>query len=130
MGEVGGFMSKLPLPKHEKESVENLLAILKKAEKPSAEVIELKLKKESFRELVSLVELLVGDDDLSPADAGKIAKVSRPVIMHLLETGVLKGYPVKSQWRIKRDSVLKYIEDRENFGKAMQEMDELGYGMD
>lgn len=123
-------MPKLPLPKEEQESAKGLLALLKGAEKPSAEVIELKLRRESFHELVGLVELLVGEDDLSPADAGILAKVSRPVIMHLLETGVLKGYPVKSQWRIKRDSVLKYIEERENFAKAMQKMDELGYGMD
>ncbi|MBX3041381.1 MAG: helix-turn-helix domain-containing protein [Bdellovibrionaceae bacterium] len=123
-------MSKLPLPKQEKESAEGLLALLKKAEKPMADVIELKLKKESFHELVGLVELLVGDDDLSPADAGKLAKVSRPVIIHLLETGILKGYPVKSQWRIKRDSLMKYIEERESFAKSMQKLDELGYGMD
>lgn len=123
-------MSKLPLPKHEQESAEDLLDLLKRAEKPSGEVVELKLKKESFHQLVGLVELLVSDDDLSPADAGKLAKVSRPVIMHLLETGVLKGYPVKSQWRIKRDSLMKYVEEREDFAKAMQKMDELGYGMD
>ena len=123
-------MSKLPLPKDEQESARGLLALLKKAERPSAEVIELKLRKDSFHELVGLMEMLLGEEDLSPADAGRLAKVSRPVIMHLLETGVLRGYPVKSQWRIKRDSLMKYIDEREDFAKAMQKMDEQGYGMD
>jgi len=122
-------MSKLRLPQDNIDRAKGLLALLKTADKPSADVIELKLEKESFHELVGLVELLAGEDDLSPADAGKLARVSRPVIMHLLETGMLKGYPVKSQWRIKRDSVLKYLEDREKFAKVMQNMDEQGFGI-
>jgi excisionase family DNA binding protein len=82
------------------------------------------------------VELLLGakpivlEEDLSPAKAGEIAQISRPIIMHLLKVGKLKGYPVGSQMRIKKDSLLKYLEEREAFSETMAEMDKAGLGID
>lgn len=128
------LMSRLLIPKDKEQKMRSLLAALKGAEKQSAQVIE--IKRESVHELAHFLEealeseALIVEEDLSPAEAGNLAGVSRPVIMHLLETGVLKGYPVKSQWRVKRDSLLKYIEERENLGKVMREMDEQGFGLD
>jgi excisionase family DNA binding protein len=73
---------------------------------------------------------VVIEDDLSPAEAGEIAKVSKPMMLHYLKTGKINGYLVGTHWRVKRDSLLKFIDDRESFSKAMSDMDKAGFGLD
>jgi hypothetical protein len=126
-------MSRPLLSKEKEAHVKGLIDLLQSTEKTTDEVVE--IKRSSFLDLVGLAKLILSEkpivieEDLSPADAGDIANVSRPVIMHLYETGVLKGYPVKSQIRIKRESLMKYIEDRESFAVATRELDKKGYGI-
>jgi excisionase family DNA binding protein len=55
------------------------------------------------------------EDDLSSAEACEIAKVSKPMMLHYLKVGKINGYQVGSHWRVKKDSLLKFIEDRESF---------------
>ena len=127
-------MSRLFMTTDKEKKVQGLLAILKVAESQSKDVVE--IKKASIHELAGLVELLleqkpvVLEKDLSPSEAGEIAQISRPVVMHLMKTGTLVGYAVGTHWRIKKDSLLKYMEERESFSKAMGEMDKDGFGLD
>ena len=60
-----------------------------------------------------------------------MAGVSRSLIFHLLKAGKLEGYPigVGKHWRVKRDSLLKYIEEREEITNAFGEMDKAGFGL-
>lgn len=133
-GYRGGFMSRLLITKEKEEKVQNLLALLKGAEKQPKEVVE--IKKSSLHELVGLVELLLDEkaivleDDLSPTEAGEIAGISRPSVMHMLKDGRLKGYEVGTHWRITKGSLLKYMEEREQFAQVMSKMDEDGFGID
>ena len=131
---IGGSMSRLLITKEKEEKVQNLLALLKGAEKQPKEVVE--IKKSSLHELVGLVELLLDEkaivleDDLSPTEAGEIAGISRPSIMHMLKVGRLKGYEVGTHWRITKGSLLQYMEEREQFAQVMSKMDEDGFGID
>ncbi|MBX9767209.1 MAG: helix-turn-helix domain-containing protein [Bdellovibrionales bacterium] len=126
-------MSRLFITKEEEEKVQGLLAILKKAEKQTQETVA--VAKTSIHELAGLMEQLLAEKpivlekDLSPSEAGEIAQISRPFVMHLMKAGTLKGYPVGSHWRIKKESLIKYMEERESLSQALGEMDKDGFGL-
>lgn len=130
----GGLMSKLLMNQAEEKKAQSLLLLLKGAEKQPKETVE--ILKSSVHELVGLVELLLSkkpiilEDDLSPTEAGEIVGISRTSVMNMLKTGRLKGYEVGTHWRITRDSLLKYLEDRESMMQMMGEMDKAGFGLD
>lgn len=131
---VGGNMSKLLMNQAEEKKVQSLLLLLKGAEKQPKETVE--ILESSVHELVGLVELLLSkkpivlEEDLSPTEAGEIAGISRTSVMNMLKIGRLKGYEVGTHWRVTKDSVLKYLEDRESMMQMMGEMDKAGFGLD
>lgn len=131
---IGGRMSRPLMNNAEEKRVRGLLSLLKKAEEQPRETVE--IRKDSVHELVGLVELLlekkpiVLDNDVSPNEAAEIAGISRTSIMNMLKSGRLKGYEVGAHWRIKRESLLKYLADRESFAAGMAEMDKNGFGLD
>jgi len=130
----GGFMSRLFITKEKEKSIQNLLASLVGLKSESKETVP--VKKESVLEIMGLMELLlvekpvVVEDDLSSSEACEIAKVSKPMMLHYLKVGKINGDQVGSHWRVKKDSLLKFIEDRESFTKAMGDMDKAGFGID
>jgi len=89
---------------------------------------------EARREILDLVKLclekkpIILEKDLSPTEAGEIAGISRTTITNLIKSGRLKGYEVGTHWRVTRESLLKYMADREEFTTGMAEMDEHGFG--
>ena len=131
---IGGYMSRMFIPKDKENSVRNLLSSLALIKTESNETVS--VQKDSVLQLVGLVELLLAEkpvvieDDLSSAEACEIAKVSKPMMLHYLKVGKINGYQVGSHWRVKKDSLLKFIEDRESFTKMMNKMDEAGFGID
>ncbi len=133
-GGVGGYMSRMFIPKDKEKSVRNLLSSLALIKADAKDTVS--VKKDSVMQLMGLVELLltekpiVVEDDLSSAEACEIAKVSKPMMLHYLKSGKINGYLVGAHWRVKKDSLLKFIEDRESFAKMMGEMDKAGFGLD
>lgn len=125
-------MSKPLMNQAEEKRVRGLLSLLKTAKQPDepAEVSEAR------REILGLVELclekkpVVLEKDLSPTEAGEIAGISRTTVTNLLKSGRLKGYEVGTHWRVTRDSLLKYMADREELAAGMAKMDEHGFGID
>lgn len=128
-------MSRPFMSQEEETKVKGLLALLKGAEQRGAAKETIEIKRVSAHELAGLIELLleeqpvVLDEDLTPAEAAKIAQISRPLVVHLLKTGKLKGYNigVGKHWKVKRDSLLKYMQEREELTKAFGEMDKAGF---
>lgn len=132
-------MSRPFITKEEEQKVKGLLAVLKGAEKdPKATPETIEIRRVSAKELMGLMELLLNDkpivleEDLTPAEAAKIAGISRPLISHLLKTGKLDGYQigVGKHWKVKRNSLLKYIEERDEMTKMFGDMDKAGFGLD
>lgn len=128
-------MSRLFIDAEQEKKLKGLLANLKRNRKPpKKDTVEIKTN--SLRELVELAEQLllekpvVVEVDPSPGEAGELAQVSRPFIMHLLKEGKLQGYQVGTHWRIKRASLLQYLADRENISAAIGVMDKDGFGLD
>lgn len=134
----GGIMSRPFMTQEEEKKVKGLLALLKGADQQRAVKETIEIKRISAAELVGLMELLleekpvVLEEALTPMEAAKIAQISRPMVVHLLKTGKLKGYTigVGKHWKVKRDSLLKYMEEREDLMKAFGEMDKAGFGLD
>lgn len=131
---IGGPMSRMFISKDKEKSVRTLLLSLALIKTESKETVS--VKKDSVMQLLGLVELLLAEkpvvieDDLSSSEACEVAKVSKPMMLHYLKTGKINGYLVGAHWRVKKDSLLKFIEDRESFTKMMSEMDEAGFGID
>lgn len=131
----GGFMSRPFITQEKEKKLKGLLALLKGAG-TTKEIIE--IKQVSAKELVGLMELLLSekpivlDEDLTPSEAAKILGISRPLVVHLLETKKIEGYHigVGTHWKAKRNSVLKYLEERDELSKAFGEMDKAGFGLD
>ncbi len=134
----GGTMSRPFMSQEEEKKMMGLLASLKGADGRGVAKETVEIKRVSAHELVGLIELLlqeqpvVLDEDLTPAEAAKIAQVSRPLVMHLLKTGKLKGYTIGigKHRKVKRDSLLKYMQEREELANAFGEMDKHGFGLD
>jgi excisionase family DNA binding protein len=133
----GGVMSRPFITRKDEKKVKGLLGLLKGPEaRQSAGIVE--IKEGSARELAGLIELLleerpiVLEEDLTPSEAAQLAQISRHLIMHLVKSGKLSGYTigVGKHWKIKRDSILKYIEDRDSLSKAFGELDKAGFGLD
>ncbi len=128
-------MSRLFIDAEQEKKLKGLLTTLKRNRKPPKKGT-VEIKDVSLQELVALAEQLllekpvVVEVDPSPSEAGEIAQVSRPFIIHLLKEGTLKGYQVGTHWRIKRDSLLQYLADRENISEAIGLLDKDGFGLD
>lgn len=130
-------MSRPFINQEEEGKVKGLLATLKRAEQgPAGKAIE--IEPASAHELVGLIELLltekpiVLEETLTPAEAAKIAQVSRPLIVHLLASGKLQGYKIGTgkHWKIKRDSLVQYMRERDELTQALGEVDKDGFGLD
>lgn len=125
------LMSRLLINAAEEQKVQGLVATVKGAEKQPKEKVD-----SAVNELVRLAELvlvkkpIVLEEDPSPTQAGEVAGIARSSIMHLLETGRLRGYQVGTHWRIVKESLFQYLEEREKFGAAMADLDENGFGLD
>jgi excisionase family DNA binding protein len=74
--------------------------------------------------------VILNDEYLTPVEAAKLAGVSRPVIVEMLKSQKLIGHRVGTHWRVKRDSLLAYIEGRDQASRAVSSMDEDGFGLD
>ncbi len=72
---------------------------------------------------------VVVDDYLTPNDAAKIAGVSRPLITEMLKNGTLLGHKVKSHWRVKKESLISYLAQRDLSFKAAAAVDQDGFGL-
>lgn len=128
-------MSRPLMSQAEEKKVLGLLAQLKgMGKQPAKETVE--VLKSSVLEIVGLMELILAkkpivlEKDLSPNEAAEIAGISRNSVMEMLKAGRLKGYEVGTHWRVTKDSVLKYLEDRESMTQMMGEMDKAGFGLD
>lgn len=134
----GGSMSRPFITQEQETKVKGLVALLKGAASPRVQGETIEIKRVSARELLGLMELLLSekpivlDEDLTPSEAAKILGISRPLVVHLLETKKLEGYRigVGKHWKAKRNSVLKYLEERDSLTKAFGEMDKAGFGLD
>jgi excisionase family DNA binding protein len=130
--DIGGSMSKPLLNQTEEMRIRDLLNLLrtKESANESPEVREAK------REILKFVESCLDkkpvllEKDLSPTEAGEIAGVSRTTITNLIKSGRLQGYEVGTHWRVKRESLQKYMSDREEFAEGMARMDGHGFGTD
>lgn len=132
-------MSRPFITQEQERKVKGLLTLLKGAadsQRAAEETVE--IKRGSAKELVGLIELLLAekpivlDEDLTPSEAAKVLGISRPLVIHLLETGKIEGYRigVGKHWKAKRNSLLKYLEERDSLSKAFGEMDKAGFGLD
>jgi excisionase family DNA binding protein len=72
---------------------------------------------------------LVVDEYLTPNDAAKIAGISRPVITEMLKNGTLLGHKVKSHWRVRKESLIAYITQRDTAFRAASSVDQDGFGI-
>ena len=74
----------------------------------------------------------LGPVAFQPSEAAKVLGISRPLVVHLLETKKIEGYRigVGKHWKVKRNSVLSYLEERDDLAKAFSEMDKAGFGLD
>lgn len=128
-----------PLIEKEKEKQLKVMASqlnekAKESVKNHRKVIE--IDSHAVKEILNLLDSIlvqqpiVVQEDLTPNEAAELAGVSRPVIMDMIKSGGLEAYPVKSHWRITKNSLLKYISERSRTRKAIAAMDEDGFGLD
>lgn len=132
-------MSRPFINKKNEEKVKGLLALLQGASRNSrAKSKTIEIKRVSALELMRLMELLLDEnvivleEDLTPAQAAKIAGISRPLVTHLLKTGKLSGYQigVGKHWKVKRKSLFEYIKERDDMTKLFGKMDKAGFGIE
>lgn len=94
------------------------------------------LSKKDARNLANLLgsilleKPLVVDSYLTPNEAAKFAGVSRPLLIEMLKRGSLIGHTVGKHWRIKRESLIEYIANRDKTARLHQELDEDGLALD
>lgn len=94
------------------------------------------LSKKEVRSLVDLISAIltkkpiVVDSYLTPNEAAKLAGVSRPLLIEMLKHGSLVGHMVGKHWRIKRESLMAYIDNRDKAARMTQELDEEGLAFD
>lgn len=74
--------------------------------------------------------IILSEEYLNPSEAARLAGVSRPVIVEMLKNKKLVGHKVGTHWRVKRDSLLAYIDNRDQASRAVSAMDEEGFGVD
>ncbi len=73
---------------------------------------------------------IVVGEYLTPNEAAKLAGISRPVVIEMLRAGGLIGHQVGKHWRIKKESLLEYINTRDKATKAALAFDDAGFGID
>jgi excisionase family DNA binding protein len=79
---------------------------------------------------ILLEKPLVVDSYLTPNEAANLAGVSRPLLIEMLKSGALIGHTVGKHWRIKRESLIEYITNRDKASRLTQELDEEGLSFD
>lgn len=130
-------MSKLLIQKGEEKQLKLIKTQLEKKtnnDDGKAEIIRLPV--EDANHLAKLLERIfksepvVIEDYITPNEAAKLAGISRPIITEMLETRKLQGHKVNSHWKVQKNSLLKYMNDRDNVQKIMSVMDEDGFGLD
>ena len=122
------------LEESESKALQGLRAkLVAQAEKASSKPLEISRDDVAaltlFIEKVLATKPLIFDETITPNEASEIAGVSRPMIMEMLKTGTLVGFKVGSHFKVKRDSLIKYIKERESAYQAMSAMDEDGFGV-
>jgi len=94
------------------------------------------LTKKEARSLANLLETIltkkpvVVDAYLTPNEAAKISGVSRPLIIEMLKHGSLIGHMVGKHWRVKKESLIDYIANRDKTARLMRELDKEGLAFD
>jgi excisionase family DNA binding protein len=130
-------MSKLLVQKDEEKQLKLIKTQLEKQTNRNDEkvgIITLPIKDANqLAQLLNRIfnsEPIVIDDYITPNEAAKIAGVSRPIITEMLEASKLQGHKVNSHWKVQKNSLLKYMSERDNVRKVMSSTDEDGFGLD
>jgi excisionase family DNA binding protein len=128
-------MSKLLVQERQEKELSRLQSVLTREQKGSAGKSISLTKKEAHSIATLLAKILterplVVDSYITPNEAAKLAGVSRPVIIEMLKNGGLRGHMVKSHWRVQKESLLDYINGRDQTFKSMAAIDADGFGID
>lgn len=128
-------MSRSLIKEKEERELRRLHAhLLNTAKKSEAKAIA--LSKKDAHNILSLIgtiliqKPIVVDEYLTPNDAAEIAGVSRPIIIDMLKSGSLIGHKVGKHWRVKKESLVSYINSRDMAFKSADFLDEAGFGLD
>ena len=128
-------MSRPLLKEKEEKEFRRLQANLINTSK-RAETKSVALSRKDARSIVDLIGTIldekpvVVDSYLTPNEASKLAGVSRPLIIEMLKRGGLIGHMIGKHWRVKRESLVEYISNRDKTSRLMSELDEDGLAFD
>lgn len=126
-------MAKPLIRETEEKELKRLQSFLTNTAKKSKTVSVSKKDATSLAKLINNIldtQPIVIEAYLTPNEAAKLAGVSRPVIIEMLKSGSLTGHTVGNHWRIKRESLVEYIENRDNAFRAVASQDQDGFGLD
>lgn len=81
-------------------------------------------------DILKLQPIVFEEDYLTPNEASEFAGVSRPMIVEMLKAKTLVGHQVGTHWRVKKQSLIDYMNRRDKAQQAVTAMDEDGFGLD
>ena len=90
------------------------------------------LSKKDLSHLMNLIGTILEekpvlvDSYLTPNEAAKLAGVSRPLLIEMLKGGALIGHTVGKHWRIQKESLLQYLNNRDKTAQVIHALDEEG----
>lgn len=128
-------MARLLLKETEEKDLLRLQAQLLESNDHAQSKKSVQIERSQLKKLLGLLnnvlasKPVVVDDYLTPNDAAKIAGVSRPLITEMLKNGTLLGHKVKSHWRVKKESLISYLAQRDLSFKAAAAVDQDGFGL-
>jgi excisionase family DNA binding protein len=128
-------MSRLLIQEAQEKELRRLQASLSHPAKKTA-VNTVSLSKKDARNLVNLIQAIlterpiVIEEYLTPNEAARLSNISRPVIIEMLKNRALLGHLVGKHWRVKKDSLVEYMNTRDFTSKIARAEDEDGFGFD
>ena len=128
-------MSRLLIQKIEEKELRRLQVSLSHTSNKT-EAKSISVSKKDARNLVNLIQAIltekpiIVDQYITPNEAAKLAGISRPVVIEMLKTGGLIGHLVGKHWRVKKDSLVEYINTRDQAFRIARDEDEDGFGLD
>lgn len=117
----------------EEKELRRIQSFLTNTAKKSKTVSVSKKDATSLAKLINSIldtQPIVIETYLTPNEAAKLAGISRPVIIEMLKSGTLTGHTVGNHWRIKRESLVEYIESRDSAFRTVTSQDQDGFGLD
>ncbi len=126
-------MSRLLIKEREEKELRRLQASLINTSK--AEAKSCAVSKKDAHRLVSLIGTILPKSRLSstvtsPPTMRQNWRDLPPVIIEMLKSGGLMGHMVGKHWRVKKDSLVEYINNRDQASRIAQSEDEDGFGVD